>query len=216
MFRTKIRTLREAAGYKSQQSFADAFGVAQSTVGGWEAGKREPNYETVNRLAHFFSVPVGYLLKESMEDEYSARFRNNLFRFLAEQEPPVDDGEALYDYQEFQSILDSTYSLSLAESCIVAKKIRKTLDFFLQDDSDIISGEYCEANKKTVGVNESTPTAEQDEEIMRLVDQMSLEQKDFLIALLQTTVARNQGMPASGQVSVGAVGPGSDHRDLAQ
>ena len=47
MFRTKIRTLREAAGYKSQQSFADAFGVAQSTVGGWESKlkleERDPN-----------------------------------------------------------------------------------------------------------------------------------------------------------------------------
>lgn len=216
MFRTKIRTLREAAGYKSQQSFADAFGVAQSTVGGWEAGKREPNYETVNRLAHFFSVPVGYLLEETMEDEYSARFRNNLFRFLSTQEPPVEDGEALYNYQEFQAILDSTYSLSLAESCMIAKKTGKTLDFFLQDDSDIALGEYCESNKKAFDVNEFTPKAEQDEEIMRFVDQMSLEQKDFLIALLQTTIARNQSTLASGQASVGAVVPGSDHRDLAQ
>ena len=62
MFQTRLKELREAAGYKSQQSFADAFGVAQSTVGNWEAGKREPNYETTIRLAQFFKVPVGYLL----------------------------------------------------------------------------------------------------------------------------------------------------------
>lgn len=65
MFQTRLRELREAAGYKSQQAFADAFGVAQSTVGGWEAGKREPNYETTMRLAQFFGVSVDYLLGHS-------------------------------------------------------------------------------------------------------------------------------------------------------
>lgn len=65
MFRTRLRELRENAGYKSQQSFADAFGVAQSTVGGWEAGKREPNYATTLKLADFFHVSVDYLLGQT-------------------------------------------------------------------------------------------------------------------------------------------------------
>ena len=65
MFRTRIRELREAAGYKSQQAFANAFGVAQSTVGGWEAGKREPNYDTTLKLAKFFHVSLDYLLGKS-------------------------------------------------------------------------------------------------------------------------------------------------------
>lgn len=54
--------MRESSGYKSQQSFADAFGIAQSTVGNWEAGKREPNYDTTIRLADFFHVSIDYLL----------------------------------------------------------------------------------------------------------------------------------------------------------
>lgn len=65
MFRTRLRELREAAGYRSQQAFANAFGVAQSTVGNWEAGKREPNYETTLRLARFFHVSLDYLLGKS-------------------------------------------------------------------------------------------------------------------------------------------------------
>lgn len=67
VFQTRLRELREAAGYKSQQAFADAFGVAQSTVGGWEAGKREPNYKTTMRLASFFKVSVDNLL--GLEDK---------------------------------------------------------------------------------------------------------------------------------------------------
>lgn len=69
MFQTRLKELREAAGYRSQQSFADAFGVAQSTVGGWEAGKREPNYETTMRLARFFGVSIDYLLGVDKEKE---------------------------------------------------------------------------------------------------------------------------------------------------
>ena len=60
-----MRELCENAGYKSQQAFADAFGVAQSTVGGWEAGKREPNYATTLKLANFFHVSVDYLLGQT-------------------------------------------------------------------------------------------------------------------------------------------------------
>lgn len=62
MFQTRLKELREAHGYKSQQAFADAFHVAQSTVGGWEAGARKPNQAMTSRLADFFGVSVDYLL----------------------------------------------------------------------------------------------------------------------------------------------------------
>ena len=80
MFRNRIRELREAAGYKSQQSFADAFGVAQSTIGNWEAGKRKPNQETTIRLAQFLGTTTDYLLgtdkeKPTPEGELSAEER---------------------------------------------------------------------------------------------------------------------------------------------
>lgn len=71
MFKVRIRELRESAGYKSQQSFADAFGVAQSTVGGWEAGKREPNFQTLMRLADFFDTTLDYLLGRTSEAPFS-------------------------------------------------------------------------------------------------------------------------------------------------
>ena len=66
MFRLRLKELRENAGY-SQYTFADAFGVAQSTVGSWEAGKREPNLDTIQRIADFFSVTVDYLLGRTDE-----------------------------------------------------------------------------------------------------------------------------------------------------
>lgn len=61
MFSLKLKELRERANL-SQYAFARKFGVAQSTVGGWESGAREPNFETVKKLAAFFKVSTDYLL----------------------------------------------------------------------------------------------------------------------------------------------------------
>lgn len=77
MFRIRVRELREQAGYTSQKAFADAFGVAQTTVASWEGGKREPGHETTIRLADFFHVSVDYLLG----------------RDDTKKEPPAQDGE---------------------------------------------------------------------------------------------------------------------------
>ncbi len=61
MFRIRLKSLREAAGL-SQAKLATKLGVSQSTVGGWESGKREPNFNTTIRIADYFGVSVDYLL----------------------------------------------------------------------------------------------------------------------------------------------------------
>lgn len=68
MFRIRLKKLREEKGL-SQAAFAKEFGVAQSTVGGWEAGTREPNFDTVQKLADYFGVSVDYLLCRTNEAE---------------------------------------------------------------------------------------------------------------------------------------------------
>lgn len=61
MFRIRLKSLREAAGL-SQAKLAARLGVKQSTVGGWESGKREPNFETTINIADYFRVSLDYLL----------------------------------------------------------------------------------------------------------------------------------------------------------
>mgnify|MGYP001254964452 CR=1 FL=1 len=64
MFRIKLKELREKSG-QSQYAFAKSFGVAQSTVGSWESGAREPNLETINAIAEYFNVSVSDLVDNS-------------------------------------------------------------------------------------------------------------------------------------------------------
>lgn len=61
MFSIKLKELREEADF-SQKMLANKIGVSQSTVGMWESGKREPNFEMVSKLADFFNCSTDYLL----------------------------------------------------------------------------------------------------------------------------------------------------------
>lgn len=92
IFRIRIRELRESAGYTSQQAFANAFGVAQSTVGNWEAGKREPGYETTIRLADFFNVSVDYLIGRIDKGDKKMKF----YKIESDREDQIEDRENFF------------------------------------------------------------------------------------------------------------------------
>ena len=107
MFQVRLKELRESRGL-SQYSFADVFGVSQSTVGNWEAGKREPNFDTMQRLANFFGVSVDYLLgRESVPDGPPAPSRPGsqwipvLGRVAAGT--PIEAVEDILDYEEIDA-----------------------------------------------------------------------------------------------------------------
>ena len=61
MFQSRLKELRENQKI-SQQKLASSIGVSQGTVGNWESGIREPNFEKTKQLADFFKVTVDYLL----------------------------------------------------------------------------------------------------------------------------------------------------------
>ena len=56
-----LKELREANG-KSMSQVADALQIAKSTYASYEYGKREPNIETLNKIANLFGVTTDYLL----------------------------------------------------------------------------------------------------------------------------------------------------------
>ena len=107
MFQIRLKELREQAGY-SQYSFAEKFGVSQSTVGNWESGTREPKFDTMQRLADFFGVSVDYLLgRESVPEGPPAPSRPGskwipvLGKVAAGT--PIEAVEDILDYEEIDA-----------------------------------------------------------------------------------------------------------------
>ena len=57
----RLKELRESAGLK-QADLAKAIGVASNTISTWEQGQREPNCNTLVKIAAYFGVTTDYLL----------------------------------------------------------------------------------------------------------------------------------------------------------
>lgn len=55
-----LKKLREYK-HMNQAELADALGVSRSTIGMYETGKREPDFETMEVIADFFNVSMDYL-----------------------------------------------------------------------------------------------------------------------------------------------------------
>ena len=56
----KLRKLRKEKNY-SQQQVANQTGIHKSSINMYERGEREPCLDTLNLLAAFYGVDVGYL-----------------------------------------------------------------------------------------------------------------------------------------------------------
>lgn len=60
-FSKNLKDLR-LESHLSQAALAEKMGVSQRTVSSWELGARQPDYDTLLKLAHFFNVSTDYLL----------------------------------------------------------------------------------------------------------------------------------------------------------
>ncbi|TRZ35856.1 XRE family transcriptional regulator [Niallia circulans] len=56
----RLRLLREKSGL-SQKFVAEQIGVKNNTLSGYESGNREPDSETLTKLADFYEVSTDYL-----------------------------------------------------------------------------------------------------------------------------------------------------------
>ena len=64
----KLKELRLNKGL-TQIEFAKTFNIANGTVGNWETGKREPDYEMLSRIADFYGVTIDYLLGRDQKEK---------------------------------------------------------------------------------------------------------------------------------------------------
>lgn len=94
----RLRHLRDEKGL-TQRYLADAINVSQSTIALYEGGKRDPDPDTLDKLAQYFHVSTDFLLgrtstrapAETMADDIqlAARGMENL---------PPEDRKFILDY----------------------------------------------------------------------------------------------------------------------
>ena len=62
-FGKKLKEFRVAKGL-SQQKLGEELGFCNQTISFWESGSREPDLDTVLKIARYFSVSVDELFEE--------------------------------------------------------------------------------------------------------------------------------------------------------
>ena len=67
MFSEKLRRLRKEKGY-TQRSFAECLGIASSTMGMYEQGRRMPDEDMLYHIGELLGISVEYLLSEEQEE----------------------------------------------------------------------------------------------------------------------------------------------------
>ena len=140
MFKNRLKTLRETRGI-SQTEFAKSFGVAQSTVGGWESGARKPNLEITEKIADFFNVSCDYLIGRADFENFEPSITEEFTSF-----PIIGDVAAGYEHIALEDWEGET--IDIHNSYLHG---RKKEDFFvLKIKGDSMFPQYHEGDKVLV------------------------------------------------------------------
>lgn len=123
-FKTRLRKLRENKDL-TQEELAKAIGVTRSSLASWETGRREPDFETVSKLADFFNVSVDYLLgrdDNSSQDDRQYVIDDDALEYLDElhKRPEM---KTLFDVSRKASKEDIETAIAIIEA--LKKKGRK-------------------------------------------------------------------------------------------
>lgn len=108
----------------TQVELAKALSVSQAAVGNWELGKREPDNDTLSRIADFFHVTVDYLLGRT-DDPEGANTADipDLFPIRTKKFPvlgKVACGEPMYADEEHEAYIMASADID-ADFCLIAR-----------------------------------------------------------------------------------------------
>lgn len=66
----RLKNLRENRGI-TQKFLAEKIGVKANTLSGYESGRREPDAETLRKMADYYEVTMDYLLGRTRDPKFS-------------------------------------------------------------------------------------------------------------------------------------------------
>lgn len=93
----------------TQSQFAKEFGISSGAIAMWETGKRQPDGETLMRLADFFGVTVDYLLgRESRQPQKGKKGKWIPVYGEIAAGIPIEAIEDIIDYEEIDEEMAAT------------------------------------------------------------------------------------------------------------
>ncbi len=122
-FQNVFKKLRLSSGY-TQQEIATKLGISRSTIGMYETGAREPDFETLETIADFFNVDIDYLLGRTSQ---TAIVSKNSYYF---NEDAQEMAQFLYDNPEYKVLFDASRKVKRED----IEFVKQMLDRFRNND----------------------------------------------------------------------------------
>lgn len=103
-FHERLRATREKLGLKQNEA-ALKIGVKNNTLSSYESGDRQPDYNTLIKIADLYEVSTEYLLRGKENKQSSKEESNNLFFFDMEglTDEEIEDIKRHIDYVKWKS-----------------------------------------------------------------------------------------------------------------
>lgn len=79
--------------HKTQQEVADYLGISRQAYSNYEAGKREPDFETLLKLGEYFGCSVDYLLGNKKDPALAGKVSDEDIKFALFDGAPVTDAQ---------------------------------------------------------------------------------------------------------------------------
>lgn len=106
----------------SQAELAEKLGVAKSTISMYEVGKREPDFETLEKISGIFQVDMNFLLGKEPKEES--------VYYLSED--ARDMAEFMFHHPEYKVLFDASRKVKKEDISFV----RQMLDRMRGDSDD--------------------------------------------------------------------------------
>lgn len=138
-----ISRLRTEKGL-SQRDLADLLGVSNGAIGMWETGKRQPDLDTVKKIASFFGISIDYLMGNPQSSidysnyqmdtsEFALDFKMRIRDLMAEQKISEDAfaERAGFNREETDSYLYGNRIPSIEDLIKIASALNVSSDYLL-------------------------------------------------------------------------------------
>ena len=116
-FQVVLKSLRKSFGI-TQEELANELNISRSTIGMYESGSREPDYETLGLIADYFNVDTDYLLGRTNK----ITVLPNHYYF---DEYTIEIANFLHKNPEYKVLFDASKKISKEDIDFVAKMLDK-------------------------------------------------------------------------------------------